>query len=84
MTNYARVERKVTFATAAAYLTSTGLLGVLAAVQDNARLLSWLPDSLSPLVLALVPGLITFGAGWQAEHTPREAAPEAGAPEVGG
>jgi hypothetical protein len=65
------IERKVTWATAAAYLTSSGLLGVLAAVQDNARILEPMPDSLSPLVLSLVPGLITFAAGWKARHTPR-------------
>ena len=67
------IERKVTFATAAAYLGSTGLLGVLAAVQDDGRLLEWMPDGLSPFVLALVPTLITFASGWKATHTPRTA-----------
>lgn len=65
------VERKVSVATAASYLTSTGLLAVLAAVQDNARLLDPLPDWLSPLLLSIVPGLLTFGVGWQARHSPR-------------
>ncbi|MET9462959.1 holin [Streptomyces canus] len=65
------IESKVKWATAAAYLTSSGLLGVLAAVQDNARVLEPLPDSISPLVLALVPGLLTYAAGWKASHTPR-------------
>ncbi|MCX4986924.1 holin [Streptomyces sp. NBC_00572] len=65
------VEKKVTAASAAAYLGSTGVLAVLAAVQDHARLLDPLPDALSPFVLALVPTLITFAAGWQAKHTPR-------------
>ncbi|MFJ2093108.1 holin [Streptomyces sp. NPDC087901] len=76
MATYAPVERKVSLATAAAYLTSTGLLGILAAVEDNARLLSWMPDAVSPLVLSLVPGLVTFVAGWQAKHTPRAETPE--------
>lgn len=67
----APIERKVSFATAAAYLGSTGLLGALAAVQDNDRLLEWMPDGLSPFVLALVPTLITAVAGWKAKHTPR-------------
>ncbi|MFJ1607073.1 holin [Streptomyces sp. NPDC088253] len=65
------IESKVGWATAAAYVASSGLLGVLAAVQDNARVLEPLPDSISPLVLALVPGLLTFAAGWKARHTPR-------------
>ncbi|UQA95590.1 holin [Streptomyces halobius] len=67
----APVEKKVTAASAAAYLGSTGLLGILAAVQDNARLLEWMPDTLSPFILAIVPTLITFATGWQAKHTPR-------------
>ncbi|WP_086859924.1 holin [Streptomyces milbemycinicus] len=70
------IERKVSAASAAAYLASTGLLGILAAVQDNARLLEWMPDSLSPFVLAIVPTLTTFAAGWKAKHTPRDARAE--------
>lgn len=71
MPRHARIETKVTAASAGAYLASTGLLGALAAVQDHARLLDPLPDSLAPFVLALVPTLITFAAGWKARHTPR-------------
>ncbi|MGQ5656753.1 holin [Streptomyces sp. EKR5.2] len=65
------VEAKVTAATATSYLTSAGLLAVLAAVQDNARLLDPLPDWISPLVLSIIPGILTFGAGWEARHSPR-------------
>lgn len=68
----APVERKVTVATAGAYVASTGLLGALAAVEDHARLLSWMSDGLSPFVLALIPAAITAVSGWQARHTPRE------------
>ncbi|WP_433341761.1 holin [Streptomyces sp. CA-253872] len=67
----APVERKVTAASAAAYLGSTGLLAVLAAVQGDARLVAGLPDWAAPFVLAIVPTLITFASGWQAAHTPR-------------
>lgn len=67
----AAVEKKVTAASVVAYLASTGLLGVLAAVQGNARLVEWMPDALAPFVLALVPTALTFAAGWQAKHTPR-------------
>ncbi|MYR61127.1 holin [Streptomyces sp. SID625] len=65
------VESKVGWATAAAYLASSGLLGVLGAVQDNARILEPLPDAVSSLLLALIPGMLTFAAGWKARHTPR-------------
>ncbi|MFJ3249042.1 holin [Streptomyces sp. NPDC086782] len=65
------IERKVRWATAASYLASSGLLGVLAAVQDNGRVVEPLPGPVSSLVLALVPGLLTFVAGWKAGHTPR-------------
>jgi hypothetical protein len=65
------VEAKVKWSTAMAYLGSSGLLGVLAAVQDNQRVLEPLPDSISPLVLSLVPGLFAFVAGYRTQHTPR-------------
>ena len=68
----APIERKVTAATAAAYVASTALLGALAAVQDHARLLGWMPDSVSPFVLALIPTATTLVSGWLAKHTPRE------------
>ncbi|MCX4581984.1 hypothetical protein [Streptomyces sp. NBC_01481] len=51
----APVEKKVTAATAGTYVASTGLLGALAVVQDNARLLEWMPDSLTPFVLGRRP-----------------------------
>lgn len=65
------IETKVKASTAAAYIASTGVLASLSAVQDNARLLSFLPDSISPFVVALVPAAITFVSGWAAKHTPR-------------
>jgi hypothetical protein len=65
------VEQKVTAASAAAFLASTALLGLLAAVQDNTRLVGWMPDSLAPFVLALIPTALTFVGGWVAKHTPR-------------
>lgn len=66
-----QIETKVKAASAAAFLGSTGLLAILAAVQDNARLLAPLPDTVSPFVLALIPTLVTFVSGWAAKHTPR-------------
>jgi hypothetical protein len=67
----APVEKKVTAASVAAYLASTGLLAILTAIQDNAGLVGGLPDALEPFVLALVPTAVTFVAGWAAKHTPR-------------
>ena len=67
----APVEKKVTAATAAAYVGSTGLLAGLEAVQDHAELVGWMPSALAPFVLALVPAAITFVSGWAAKHTPR-------------
>lgn len=70
----AAVETKVTLSTAGAYVASTGVLASLAAVQDNARLLDWMPDSASPFVLALIPAAIAFITGWSAKHSPRTSA----------
>ncbi|MET9516377.1 holin [Streptomyces sp. NPDC002994] len=67
----APVEKKVTAATVAAYLGSTGLLAILTAVQGDAGLVAPLPDPTEPFVLALVPAAITFVAGWAARHTHR-------------
>lgn len=67
----APVEKKVTAASFATYLASTGLLAILAAVQGNAELVGFMPDGLSPFVLALVPTAITFVSGWAAKHSPR-------------
>lgn len=67
----APVEKKVTAATLAAYLGSTGLLAVLTAIQDNSGLVGGLPDAVEPFLLALVPTAITFVSGWAARHTHR-------------
>lgn len=65
------IEKKVKAATAAAYVGSAGLFGALTAVQDNARLVEWLPSGIAPFVLALVPTAITAVTGWKTKHTPR-------------
>lgn len=67
----APVEKKVTAATAGTYVGSTALLAGLAAVQDNARLLEWMPDWITPFVLGVVPAAIAFASGWKARHSPR-------------
>ncbi|MET8401380.1 holin [Streptomyces sp900116325] len=65
------VEKKVTAASVGAYLASTGLLAILAAVQGDTRLVGFLPDAAAPFVLALVPTAITFVSGWVTKHSPR-------------
>lgn len=67
----APVEKKVTAATAAAYVGSTAVLGALTAVQDHHELVGWMPGALTPFVLALVPTTVTFVSAWMAKHTPR-------------
>jgi hypothetical protein len=67
----APVEKKVKWATTAAYLASTGLLAILTAIQGDAGLVAPLPDPLEPFVLGLVPAALTFAAGWKAKHTPQ-------------
>lgn len=74
----APVEKKVSVASIAAYLASTGLLAVLTAVQNDAGLVSGLPDGIEPFLLALIPTAITFVAGWAARHTPRPPEPAPG------
>ncbi|MFT2014580.1 holin [Streptomyces sp. 796.1] len=65
------VEKKVTASTAGSYIASTGLIASLTAVHDDSRLVEWMPDGLTPFVLALIPAAITFLSGWQARHTYR-------------
>lgn len=65
------VEKKVKAATAASYLGSAALLEVLTEVRDQPGLVSFLPGWAGPIVLAVIPALVTGVAGWQATHTPR-------------
>lgn len=67
----APVEKKVTAASVATFLASTGLLALLATVQDNAQLVGFLPDAVAPFILALIPTAVTFISGWAAKHSPR-------------
>jgi hypothetical protein len=72
------IETKVKAATAAAYVGSAALLGALTAVEDDARLVGWLPAGLGPFVLALVPTAVTAVSGWMARHTPRSSSGDGG------
>ena len=67
----APIEKKVKAATAVAYLVSVAGLSVLGAVTNDPSLISSMPDSLEPFVLALIPASSAAIAGWAAPHTPR-------------
>lgn len=67
----AKVERKVKASTVGAYLGFSALLYVLQLVVDQPALLTPLPDVVEPLVLGFIPALVTFVAGYAAQHTPR-------------
>ncbi|MFF5655185.1 holin [[Kitasatospora] papulosa] len=67
----ARIEKKVTAASAFTYLVSLAGLAVLGGVTDHPSLVSWMPDLLEPFVLSLVPAASAAIAGWAAPHTPR-------------
>lgn len=68
----APVETKVTVAAAVAYLSTVALLGILTA-GHHCQLVDGVPDPVAAPVLALLPGGLTFRAGWLARHTPRMA-----------
>jgi hypothetical protein len=67
----ASVERKVKWSAAAAYVTSAAGVAVLQLVQADESLVAPLPDLVEAPLLALVPALLTFAAGYRARHTPR-------------
>ncbi len=72
-----KVEKKVKWATAGSFLGFSVLMYALELVRDQPVLVTPLPDVLEPLVLALVPTLVTMAAGWRAPHTPRPDLPPA-------
>jgi hypothetical protein len=61
----------VTVAAAVAYLATAGLLTVIAVGHRGVQLVTGLPDAVAAPLLALIPGGLTFRAGWLARHTPR-------------
>lgn len=65
------VERKVTAATAGSYLGLLAVLTVLQTVNSNLDLIAFLPDVVETLAIPLLPGLITYVAGYVAKHTAR-------------
>lgn len=74
----AKIESKVWWATAGAYVAGVVALAIVNAVtgDDNALLLAALPDAIEPFVLPIVPAVVSFITGWAAKHTPR--------PDLGG
>lgn len=73
----ALVETKVKASTITTYVASSVLLWVLDGVGADPTIIPLLPDALEPMVLALLPTLVAFVAGWRAKHTPRPDLPAA-------
>jgi hypothetical protein len=65
------VEKKVKAGAAASYLGLLALLTVLQAVKADLDLIEFLPDWAESLTIPLLPGLVTYVAGYVAKHTPR-------------
>lgn len=78
----APVEKKVTWATVGSYLAGVALLALLNTVADDPSLIAGLPDWLEAIVLPLLPGIVTFAAGYFAHHTPRPDLEEGAEQEV--
>jgi hypothetical protein len=66
----APIETKVKAATSATFVVSL-LIAVLNGVVADDSLLKPLPAWLQPVIIAVVPTLVTFLSGWNAAHTPR-------------
>ena len=66
-----KVEGKVKAGTAGAYLGLLAVLAPLQAIQANLDLIAFLPDWLETLAIPLVPGIVTYVAGYVAAHAPR-------------
>jgi hypothetical protein len=69
----AKVETKVWWATAGAYVAGVAALAMVNAftADDNALLLAALPDALEAFILPSVPAVVSFITGWLGKHTPR-------------
>lgn len=65
------VELKVKVAAIATYLGVGALLGIAQAFSDDPVLQGSLPTWLTPLLVPLLPGVITYLAAYRAAHTPR-------------
>lgn len=66
----APVETKVTAATVTVTVLSV-IAAVANTVQDNPGLISFLPPAVQALVIAVLPPVLVFLAGWAAPHSPR-------------
>ena len=69
------IEKKVQASTAAAAVSGLALWSLGHYVFKGS-----VPDVVASWVYVLVPGVITFGAGYLAKHTPRPVAPAAPVP----
>lgn len=68
------IETKVITSTLAAEAVSIGI-AALNGVEAHHELLGSLGPTWQAIILAVVPGALTFLSGWAAKHTPRPATP---------
>ncbi len=69
------IEAKVIAATIGSFVISAVIAWLNAAEQDP-HLLGALPTWVQTLLIAVIPAVVTFLAGYQAAHTPRPDLPE--------
>lgn len=65
------VETKVKWSTVGAFVGFSALMYVLELVASTPVLVTPLPDAVEPLVIGIIPSLVTFVAGYRARHTVR-------------
>lgn len=70
------IETKVIASTLIATLIGIGI-AALNGLEAHHELLGSLGPTWQAIILAIVPGVLTFLAGYQAKHTPRPATPPA-------
>ena len=78
-----RVEEKVKWSTAAAYIGSAVGMYAVELIAGDPVLVTPLPDVLEPVVLAILPGLLPLLAGLRAKHPPRHDLPIGNGRELG-
>jgi len=65
------IEKKVSAASLLGYVGSAVLFYVITGVSNDPEVLTPIPDAIEPLVLALIPGLLSLAGGFFAKHQKR-------------
>lgn len=78
-----RVESKVKWSTAGAYVGFSVGMYALELIAGDPVLVTPLPDALEPLVIGVIPAVIAFLGGLRARHTPRPDLPPGDGEKLG-